>query len=288
MEQRLPALIEGVTKSWIETLGLTALPVEVSEVDAFGMSPEFVARWQPVLSRVLFNYFRADLLGFDKLPPSGPAVLVCNHSGVLPYDEVLLKVAAREGPAPGGNRGRDIRPLSEDFAINAPFAGSFLNRFGLVRASPDNAERLLAAGHVVATFPEGTRGIGKLYRNRYRLQRFGRGEFIRLALRSGAPILPVALVGGEEAQPVLARVRLPQPLRPRELPITPTFPLLGPIGLLPLPARWTVQIGDPIALPGGPAAAENQAHVMRCIEEIREKLQGMLDALIKRRTSVFL
>ncbi len=291
MEHSLPALIEGVAKSWIETLGLTALPVEVSDVDDFGMSPEFVERWQPVLARVLFNYFRAELLGFDRLPESGPAILVCNHSGVLPYDELLLKVAVRAGPArvEGGQRwaGRDIRPLSEDFVINAPFAGSFLNRFGLVRASRDNAERLLRGGHVVAAFPEGAQGIGKPYRNRYRLQRFGRGGFVRLALRTGAPIYPVALIGGEESQPVLGRIRLPRPLRPTRLPVTPTFPLLGPLGLIPLPSRWSVQVGEAIHLAGGATAAEDQSKVAHLSEDIREKLQGMLSALIARRQSLF-
>jgi 1-acyl-sn-glycerol-3-phosphate acyltransferase len=285
MESSLPALIEGVTRSSIDTLGLTALPVEVSDVDDFGMSLEFVERWQPVLARVLFNYFRAELLGFDKLPATGPAVLVCNHGGILPYDEVLLKVAVRERPGPGGPPGRDLRPLSEDFAINSPFAGSFLNRFGLVRASPDNAERLLRAGHLVAVFPEGAHGIAKLYRNRYRLQRFGRGGFVRLALRTGAPIYPVVLLGGEEAQPVVAKMPLPKPLRPRQLPITPTFPLLGPIGLLPLPVRWTVQIGDPIVLAGGAAAAEDQSRVTGYSEDVRAKMQSMLGAQLEKRRS---
>jgi 1-acyl-sn-glycerol-3-phosphate acyltransferase len=196
---------------------------------------------------------------------------------------LLLKVAARAALP-----GCDIRPLSEDFAINAPFAGSFLNRFGLVRASRDNAERLLRAGHIVAAFPEGAQGIGKLYRDRYRLQRFGRGGFVRLALRTGAPIYPAVLLGGEEAQPVLARVRLPRPLRPLRLPITPTFPLLGPIGLLPLPTRWTIQAGDAIVIPGGPAAADDQSHVTHWSEQIREKMQAMLAALIAQRQSVFL
>jgi 1-acyl-sn-glycerol-3-phosphate acyltransferase len=292
MEHSLPALVEGIARSWVETLGLTALPVEVSEVDDFGMSLEFVERWQPVLARVLFNYFRTELLDLDRLPASGPAILVCNHSGVLPYDELLLKVAIREGPAQvedaKGSPGRDIRPLSEDFVINAPFAGSFLNRFGLVRASRDNAERLLRAGHIVAAFPEGAQGIGKLYRNRYRLQRFGRGGFVRLALRTGAPIYPVALLGGEESQPVLAQVRLPRPLRPTRLPITPTFPLLCPLGLLPLPSRWTVQVGEAIRVSGGADSAEDQSKVARLSEDIREKMQGMLSTLIARRQSVFL
>jgi 1-acyl-sn-glycerol-3-phosphate acyltransferase len=194
-----------------------------------------------------------------------------------------LKVAVRERPAPG-TPGRDVRPLSEDFAINAPFAGSFLNRFGLVRASPDNAERLLRAGQMVAAFPEGSRGIAKLYRQRHHLQRFDRGGFVRLALRAGAPIYPVVLLGGDESQPVMAKVRLPKPLPRGQLPITPTFPWLGPAGLLPLPVRWTVQVGDPIALAGGASAAEDQSRVTGYGDEVRARMQAMLDALVARRS----
>ena len=246
MEQRLPALVEGLARSGIESLGLTAVPVEVSDVDAFGMSQEFIERWQPVLARLLSDYFRAELRGLEKLPAQGPAILVCNHSGVLPYDELLLKVAVREGGGQPGSPGRDIRPLSEDFAINAPFAGSFLNRFGLVRRTPDNAERLLRAGHIVAAFPEGTQGISKRYENRRRLQRFRSGGFVELALRTGAPIYPVAL---------------------------------GPIGLLPLPSRWNVRVGDAMRASEGETAAEDPSMVARVTEEVREKLREMLAAL---------
>ncbi len=184
MVRRLPALLEGLARSWIESLGLTAVPVEVSDVDAFGMSQEFIERWQPVLARSLSNTLRPELRGLEKLPAEGPALLVCNHSrllpgvlpsglvspGTVPYDELLLEIAVRE--ARPSSSGRDIRPLCGDFAINAPFAGSFLNRFGLVRRSPDNAERLLRGGQIVADFQDG---------------------FVELARRVDAPIHPVAL-----------------------------------------------------------------------------------------------
>ena len=284
LERRLPGLIQGLTQGSIDALGLTAQPIQVSDVDAFGMSAEFVERWQPVLARVLESYCRAEVHGLEKLPASGPAILVCNHSGVLPFDEPLLKVAVHEGTA--GHR--ELRPLCEDFVINAPFAGSWLNRFGLVRASQDNAERLLRSGNLVAVFPEGAQGIGKLYRNRYQLQRFGRGGFVRLALRTQVPIYPVALVGGEESAPVLARLRLPRPLRLSHLPITPSFPLLGPLGLVPLPSRWSVQVGEALVLPYSQKDAEDRPLVSRLTEEIREQLQQRLTGLVARRTSVFL
>jgi 1-acyl-sn-glycerol-3-phosphate acyltransferase len=288
LERQLPAAIEGVAKSWVEALGLTAQPVQVSDVDAFGLSSEFIDRWQPVLERVVQNYFRAEVTGLEKLPRDGPAMLVSNHSGILPYDEILLSVAVRSGTRRTGAPGLDVRALSEDFAINAPFAGSWLNRFGLVRASQDNAERLLQSGAIVAVFPEGAQGIGKLYRNRYRLQRFGRGGFIRLALRTQVPIFPVALIGGEEAQPVVARVRLPRPLKPPHLPLTPTFPWLGPLGLLPLPTHWRIQVGDPIVLAHSREDANNRALVASLSEDVRQKLQEMIDSLLRARKTVFL
>ncbi|HUB08047.1 MAG TPA: lysophospholipid acyltransferase family protein [Myxococcales bacterium] len=286
-ERQLPTLLEGLARSSVEALGLTAQPVPVSEVDAFGLSQEFVDRWQPVLARVLESYFRAEIAGVERIPNNRPAILVCNHSGILPYDELLLSVALRAATS-GRGSGLNVRPLSEDFAINAPFAGSWLNRFGLVRASQDNAERLLSAGAVVAVFPEGSQGIAKLYRNRYQLQRFGRGGFIRLALRTQVPIFPVALVGGEEAQPVLARIRLPRPLQPPLLPLTPTFPWLGLLGLLPLPTRWRIEVGEPLQWRRPPADANDRPLVAALTEDVRQTLQAMLDRMLRERKTVFL
>ncbi len=283
LEQRLPALAERLARATSETLGLLSPPREVPGVDPYGMSAEFFQRWQPLLALALDRYFRLVTEGLERIPLEGPALLVCNHSGVLPFDEVVLEsaIAARH-PAH-----RIARPLTEDFAIHFPFAGSWLNRFGCVRACPENAERLLSEGHLVAVFPEGSHGIGKLYRNRYRLQRFGRGGFVRVALRAQVPIVPIAILGAEEAHPVLARIDLPRGLGLPYLPITPTFPWLGPLGLWPLPARLHLEVGEPIRFDRPPRDAEDRPLVARLAEEVRARVQELLDGLLSKRHSVF-
>ncbi len=168
----------------------------------------------------------------------------------------------------------------------APVLGTLLNRLGAVRASPENAARLLSEGRPVCVFPEGIQGIGKPFRERYRLKRFGRGGFVKLALRTGAPILPVAIVGGEESLPLLAK--LPAAfLGMPYLPITP----LGPI---PLPAKWSVRIGPPLQLPvhpeapaGGLTGTKALAMVEALVEETRTHIEEMLAELLRARGAVF-
>jgi 1-acyl-sn-glycerol-3-phosphate acyltransferase len=283
LEHTLPMTSEALMRGTVDALGLATIPVQVSDVDELGLSSEFVDRWQPFLKSVLERYFRAQLLGFENIPEEGPALLVANHSGLFPSDEVLLKVAVTEA-SPGH---RTLRPLVEDFVINAPFVGSWVNRFGGVRACPENAMRLLTHGEIAAVFPEGSHGIGKLFRDRYRLGRFGRGGFVKLALRTGAPLLPVAIFGTEESQPVLAKVQLPRSLGIPYLPITPTFPLLGPLGLAPLPARIVMQVGEPIRLGHRPEDAENRSLVAELTEEVRNRVQGLLDGLRTPLRSIF-
>jgi len=194
-----------------------------------------------------------------------------------------MRAVEREHPAR-----RQVRPLVEDEVFHFPYLGTFLNRMGGVRACPENAEKLLAAEELVAVFPEGIQGIGKLYRERYRLQRFGRGGFVKLALRTGSPIIPVAVVGAEEATPLLAKFTwLARALGLPHLPVTPTFPLLGPAGLLPLPSRWLVRFGEPVDLgsDGGPADADDRLLVARRAELIRSKVQDMISDLLTQRGS---
>jgi 1-acyl-sn-glycerol-3-phosphate acyltransferase len=170
-----------------------------------------------------------------------------------------------------------------------PFLAPLLARMGEVRANPENGERLLRRGELVGVFPEGVKGVGKLFRDRYRLSRFGRGGFVRLALRTGVPILPCAVVGAEEIHPVIARadwvgrsVGLPY------FPITPTWPVLGPLGLVPLPTRWSLDFGAPIRLDHHPPeASEDPILVNRVSQEVREAIQRMIDARLARRRSVW-
>ncbi|MHB8418505.1 MAG: lysophospholipid acyltransferase family protein [Myxococcales bacterium] len=282
-ERGLPGLVDRLGRFTTEGLGLVGAPEPAPEIDDFGLSPAFFERWQPLVALVLRRYFRLVADGLEHVPVRGPAILVCNHSGVLPYDEVLVETAVAE-LHPGH---RLVRPLTEDFAIHLPFAGSWLNRFGCVRACPENAERLLAAGHVIAVFPEGSHGIGKLYRDRYRLQRFGRGGFVKIALRAQVPIVPMALLGAEEANPVLARLDLPRSVGIPYLPVTPTFPWLGPLGLWPLPTRLFLRVGAPIDLGRGSRDAEDRPLVARLAEDVRAQVQELLDGMRAERRSVF-
>jgi 1-acyl-sn-glycerol-3-phosphate acyltransferase len=221
----------------------------------------------------------------ENIPDQGRVLLVANHSGTLPYDGAMLKMAVEQKhPAK-----RSVRFLVEDFVFHFPFLGTIMNRIGGVRANPDNAQRLLEQEQLVAVFPEGIKGIGKLFRDRYKLQRFGRGGFIKLALRTNTPILPVAVVGAEEIHPLLARVAwLAKPLGVPYIPVTPTFPFLGPLGAVPLPSRWFIEVGKPIDLEGAKAQeAEDPLKVTRLSERVREEIQQMINNLLEVRQHPF-
>jgi 1-acyl-sn-glycerol-3-phosphate acyltransferase len=257
-------------------------------VDEFGYDAAFQARLAPLIRLLYEQWWRVEASGLDHVPLSGRLLLVGNHSGGLfPYDGVMIAEALR-AHHPGG--GRDARPLVEDFVYHMPFLGPVLARAGIVRASSQNARRLLAREQAVIAFPEGAKGLGKYYRDRYRLQRFARGGFVSLALQTGAPLVPVAVVGAEEIHPVLARwdwaargLDLPY------FPLTPTFPWLGFAGLVPLPTKWRIVFGAPIDLAGqhGPDAHRDDLLVNRLKEEIRERIQRMVVAALAERQSVF-
>src|SRR5258706_106354 len=169
-------------------------------VDDFGRDPRATARWEWLFEFLYSRWFRVQATGLEHIPDKGRALLVANHAGSLPYDSAMVMHAVRrDHPAR-----RDVRPLVEDTVFHLPFLGPVMNRIGGVRADPANAERLLEKDELVAVFPEGEKGMGKLWKDRYRLQRFGRGGFVKLALRTRAPIIPVAVVGAEEATPMLA------------------------------------------------------------------------------------
>ncbi len=256
-------------------------------VDEFGRDPIYSARVQPVLDFLYSKYFRVQCEGLERVPNHGRALIVANHSGTLPYDGAIVMHALRkEHPAQ-----REVRPLVEDFVFHFPYLGTLINRIGGVRACQENATRLLEDDQLVAVFPEGVKGIGKLYKNRYRLQRFGRGGFIKLALRTGSPIVPVAIVGAEEIHPMLTKVTwFAKSIGIPYVPITPTFPWLGPLGLLPLPSKWFVVFGDVIDLPAeyGPEDADDRILVNKLAEGVRARIQEMIDGILDRRDSVLL
>ena len=257
-------------------------------VDEFGYDPA-AARWaEPVLGFLFRRWWRVEVLDAARVPARGPVVLVANHGGaLLPYDALMIATALRSAhPA-----GRQARPLIEDSVYHLPHLGTWLARMGAVRADRSNARRLLGGGAAIIVFPEGQRGLAKPYAQRYHLQRFGRGGFVSLCLETGAPLVPVSVIGAEEAHPVIARaVSAGRLLGLPYLPITPTFPWLGLLGLVPLPSKWTIRFGEPIDLAALHAGAdpEDPALVGRLREEIRQRVQRMvLDGLRKRRSIFF-
>jgi 1-acyl-sn-glycerol-3-phosphate acyltransferase len=257
-------------------------PGSLSTIDAFGRDPDFERRAERMLEVLYRRYFRVTVRHIENVPASGPVLLVANHSGSLPLDGAMLKLAlALEHPAQ-----RRLRPLTENFVFHFPFVGVALNRFGAVRACQENAEALLRDGEAVAVFPEGVKGLGKPFRKRYQLQRFGRGGFIRLALRTRTPIVPVAIVGAEETNPVIARlVRPGRTLGLPYLPVTPTFPFLGPLGLVPLPTKWTIEFGKPVLLNADEAS--DDLTIGRLTEDIRGDIQARLEKLLSQRRGWF-
>ena len=254
-------------------------------VDDFGLDPVFARRWNPLFEFLYRQYWRVETAGMENLPDRGRALLVCNHSGALPFDGSMVMYAVRhDHPAH-----RDVRPLVEDLVFHFPYLGVFLNRMGCVRACQENAERLLAQDRMAAVFPEGIKGSGKLYRNRYQLQRFGRGGFIKLALKTRTPIIPTAVVGAEEIHPMLTKVTwLAKSLGIPFIPITPTFPWLGPLGLIPMPSKWRIRFGEPLDLAAeyGPEAHRDRILVNRLTEQVRSSIQSMVDECLARRRSV--
>lgn len=254
-------------------------------VDEYGRDPVTASRVEPVLDFLHRTYFRVSVHGLENVPASGRAILVANHSGTLPLDGLMLMHAIRkEHPAH-----REARPLVEDFLFHFPYLGTYLNRVGAIRACQENAERLLRDDELIAVFPEGVKGIGKLYRDRYKLQRFGRGGFVKLALRTGAPIIPVAIIGAEESMPMLGRLSwFAKSVGIPYVPVTPTFPWLGPAGLMPLPAKWSIHFGEPIDVADehGSEAASDRILVNRVAEGVRLGVQTMIDSALANRNSV--
>ena len=276
-----PALYTQMRR-WASSFGMSE---RSGEVDEFGLDPAALASAAPLLEFLYERWWRVDLQGLEHLPARGPALLVANHSGLLPYDGMMLA----HGVEREHESGERPRFLVADWLVTLPFAQPALARLGGVRACRENAERLLRSGRFVIAFPEGEKGAAKVFRERYRLKRFGRGGVVRLALASRAPLVPVGIVGAEEAHPILFKahtaaraVGLPF------LPVTPTFPWLGPVGLAPLPSKWVIRIGRPLALDHlEPDAAEDELLIARLTEELRTQIQGLVDIALADRESIW-
>jgi 1-acyl-sn-glycerol-3-phosphate acyltransferase len=256
------------------------------EIDDFGRDEGFLHVILPLAQFFYRNYWRVEVSGSEHVPDRGRVMLVSNHSGVLPFDGAMIGLALYNETTSQ----RLPRALAATWFPTLPFVSILLQKTGQVQAHPLNAQRLLERDELVVVFPEGIKGVGKSFKDRYQLQRFGRGGFIKVALQAKAPIIPVAVVGAEEIYPVIGQVNpLARLLGLPFFPLTPTWPWTGPLGLVPLPTKWTIDIGPPIYLDEYDArAASNPAVVAQLSDQVRATIQRMLlERLARRRSLLF-
>ncbi|MFP5019667.1 lysophospholipid acyltransferase family protein [Pseudonocardia phyllosphaerae] len=257
------------------------------QVDDFGFDPELTeAMVLPTLRPLYKRWFRVETIGMHNIPSEGGALIVANHSGTLPLDAAMVTVGTHDDhPAR-----RHLRLLGADLMFKLPVSGSIARKSGATLACNPDAERLMSSGELVGVFPEGFKGVGKPFRDRYKLQRFGRGGFVSAALRTGVPIIPCSIVGAEEIYPKIGDIpALARLFGAPYFPITPTFPLLGPAGLIPLPSKWYIEFGEPIRTDDHtPADAEDPMLVFNLTDQVRETIQHTLYRLLSQRRNVFL
>jgi 1-acyl-sn-glycerol-3-phosphate acyltransferase len=259
------------------------------EVDEFGFDPEFNgAVLMPAALALYRNWFRVRMRGLVNVPTSGRALIVANHSGVLPFDAVMLQAGIyAEHP-----EHRNLRLLGADLVYSLPGLASLARRSGHTRADPEEARRLLEADELVGVFPEGFKGTGKPFSERYRLRRFGRGGFARTAVQAGAPIVPCAIVGAEEIYPMIGNAEpVAKALRLPYFPVTPLFPWLGPLGAVPLPSNWIIEFSEPVPTCGLAKTTRDDDSQDELIgdlaDRVRNTIQARLDVLVAERGPAF-
>ncbi|HVH06581.1 MAG TPA: lysophospholipid acyltransferase family protein [Myxococcota bacterium] len=261
---------------------LSKVPTRVNEFgfDRYGMEIASVRR-SVLPAAVLYRYyFRAQTFGIERMP-AGRVLLISNHAGQLPFDATMLGVATLLEASPP----RIARGMGEYWIPQLPFVNWLATRAGQLVGTPENCAQLLEGGECVMVFPEGVRGMNKTWDQRYRLQRFGTG-FMRLALETQTPIVPVGIVGSEEQQPGLLNLRgLGRALGMPAFPITPTFPWLGPLGLLPLPVRYRIHFGEPLHFTGD--SNDEDAAIEARVEEVRIAIASLLEHGVAEREGVF-
>lgn len=255
------------------------------DVDAFGMSSATVEAVMPFFQFLYHHYFRVEVEGAKNIARNGPALVTANHSGVLPYDGAIANLAVYNNHP----KRRYARYLVDDFAYYIPFVGTFIQRTGGVRACQENAVRLLDNGHMVMVFPEGLKGVSKPYEERYQLRRFGRGGYVKLAMRTGVPVIPTAIIGAEEIHPMIWKSDvLGKAIGLPYFPFTVTFPWLGPLGMIPLPTKWKIVFGKPISFKKFTARdAKSERKVKEVSQKIQSKVQTMIDKELEKRESVW-
>ncbi len=254
------------------------------EVDEFGFDVEVTERFLLAALRPLAEkWFRIEVFGADNIPSEDGALLVSNHSGTIPLDGMMTAVVIRD------HADRYLRMLGADLLFRLPFVGQLARKGGATLAGNEDAERMLSRGELVGVWPEGFKGIGKPFSERYKLQRFGRGGFVSAALRTGVPIVPCSVVGAEEIYPLVGNVpALARLLGVPYVPITPLFPWLGPLGMIPLPSKWLIEFGEPIRTDSfADGAADDPMLVFNVTDQVRETIQQTLYSLLIRRRGVF-
>jgi 1-acyl-sn-glycerol-3-phosphate acyltransferase len=253
-------------------------------VDEYGYDAEVTERFlMAALRPIAEKWFRIEVRGIENIPAEGGALVVSNHSGTLPVDGLMTMVVIHD------HAGRALRPLGADLVFKMPVVSTLARKSGATLACGEDAERMLRSGELVGVWPEGFKGIGKPYAERYKLQRFGRGGFVSAALRTQVPIVPLSVVGAEEIYPLVASLpSLARVLGVPYIPITPLFPLLGPLGLVPLPSKWLLEFGEPIRTDEFDAgAADDPMLVFNVTDQVRETIQSTLYSLLMQRESVF-
>ncbi|MGX7677609.1 lysophospholipid acyltransferase family protein [Jatrophihabitans sp. DSM 45814] len=257
------------------------------DVDEFGFDPELTQTVVlPAMRQLYRTWFRTEIIGIENLPADSGALIVANHAGALWALDAAMTATAVHEETPNH---RFLRMLGADLLFTTPVLGTLARKAGTTLACNPDAERLLSGGELVGVWPEGFKGIGKPFSERYKLQRFGRGGFVSAALRTGSPIIPTSIVGSEEIHPMIGNAKtLARLLGLPYFPLTPTFPWLGPLGVVPLPSKWYIEFGEPIETAEyGPEAAEDPMLVFELTDRVREQIQGSLYRLLMQRRSIW-
>ena len=253
-------------------------------VDEYGFDAEITQRFfMTAIRPVADKWFRIEVRGVENIPEVGGALVVSNHSGTIPIDGMMTAISIHD------HAHRFLRPLGADLVFKLPIISEMARKGGVTLACNEDAERMLRGGEIVGVWPEGFKGIGKPYSERYKLQRFGRGGFVSAAIRTGVPIIPTSVVGAEEIYPLVGNIpSLARLLGVPYIPITPFFPLLGPLGLVPLPSKWIIEFGEPIRTDEYDGAqADDPMLVFNVTDQVRETIQQTLYTLLMQRKSVF-
>lgn len=254
------------------------------EVDEFGYDADLTDQVMLKFLRPLAEkWFRVEVRGIENIPDTGSALIVANHSGTMPIDGLITQLIIAD------HAHRPLRTLAADLVFKTPFVGELSRKGGATLANNDDAERLLRQGNLVGVWPEGFKGLGKPFSERYKLQRFGRGGFVSAAMRTGVPIVPCSIVGAEEIYPLVGNMAsLARLVGVPYIPVTPFFPLLGPLGMIPLPSKWLIEFGEPIRTDDFPdGAADDPMLVFNVTDQVRETIQQTLYTLLMQRRSVF-